>query len=563
MKTSILFPLTLGLVAVNFSASLTATAQTDAKFSQTTYYANRIPDFAATGMAWAPDGSGRLFVIRKGGFSGTSTAQVRIIQNGAILPTLFATETVITDAECGLIGIAFDPGFATNGYLYLFATVSNTEQHIIRYTASGNVGTDRTVIVANLPTLGNTHNGGGIGIGRDGKLYWAVGDLGNRTGVDLDTTTLAAKVGRANRDGSTPSDNPLFDGAGPNNNSIFAGGLRNPFTLTFQPGTGALWVNVVGDAYEQVFITRPGDHAGYDNTENGIPTGSASPYDRYITPVIKYRTNGTDTRQISATGIRRSRNVTTITTTTAHGFRRGEKIAISGVKDRSFNGSFYVASTPSAKTFTYAQAAAKATSGKGAVSTSNFGGSITGGTFLDTTAVPQSYRGNFFFGDFNSGRVMRSKLGGSNQVVSTDYFAEGAENIVDTAVGPDGALYGLQLDGSIHRWAFTHKTQSLLVTPTQLQTDEGTQAAFSVRLAIAPKSNTTVTIARASGDADLTISSDTSLTFTPKNWAKPQTVLLNAAQDPDQTNDTAKFTVSSSGLTPETVTLMALDNDTP
>ncbi len=556
-------PFIRGLVSITLLISHTGSAQSDRKFTESIYYSNRIADFNATGMAWAPDGSGRLFVIRKGGFNGSGTAQVQIIKNGAILPTPFATESVFASSECGLIGIAFDPGFATNGFLYLFVTISNTEQQIIRYTASGNVGTNRTVIVANLPTQGNTHNGGGIGIGRDGKLYWAVGDLGNRTGVDLDTTTLAAKIGRSNRDGSPPSDNPLFDDAGPSNDYIFAGGLRNPFTLTFQPGTGALWVNVVGDSYEQVFITHPGDHAGYDNIENGVPAGSPSPYARYITPVIKYRTNGTDTRRISATGLHRSQNVITVTTTSAHGLRRGEKIAVAGVKDRSFNGSFYVASTPAAKTFTYAQADAKASSGKGTVSTSNFGGSITGGTFLETTAVPSSYRGNYFFGDFNSGRVMRSRLDSSNRIASCNYFAEGAENIVDTAVGPDGALYGLQLDGNILRWAFTHKTQCLLVTPTQLQTDEGTQAIFSVRLAISPTSNTTVTIARVSGDPDLTVSSDALLTFTPKNWATPKAVTLSAAEDVDTTDDTANFTVSSLGLTRETVSLFALDNDAP
>jgi glucose/arabinose dehydrogenase len=538
-------------------------AQSDGKFSKSVYYSNRIADFSATGMAWAPDGSGRLFVIRKGGFNVTGTGQVCIIQNGAILPTPFASESVYTNAECGLIGIAFDPAFATNAYLYLFVTTSNTEQQIIRYTASGNVGTQRTVIVGNLPTFGINHNGGGIGIGRDGKLYWATGDLGSRFGVDLDTTNLAAKIGRANRNGSVPSDNPLFAGTEPNNDFIFAGGLRNPFTLTFQPGTGALWVNCVGDRYEQVFVVRSGEHAGYDDVENGKPGGSASPYARYITPVIKYKTNGTDVFQISANGISRSLNVVTVRTTTPHGFRRGERISIAGVEKRSFNGSFYVAATPSARSFTYAQSAPDAASGMGSATTFNFGGSITGGTFLDTTAVPPIYRGDFFFGDFNSGRVMRSDLDASNRIIGTNYFASGAENIVDTAVGPDGALYGLQLDGEILRWAFIQNAQSLLVTPTQLQTDEGTSATVSVRLAIAPTSDITVAIARASGDSDLRISSGNSLTFTPANWSTPKTVTLTAAEDADAASDTAKFILSSLGLPSETVTLFALDNDAP
>ena len=106
-------------------------------------------------------------------------------------------------------------------------------------------------------------------------------------------TSLAAKVGRANVDGTVPSDNPFFDGTGPNNDYIFARGFRNPFTMTFQPTTGLLWLNVVGTSYEQIFAVRAGDHGGYNDYENNQPDG-------YITPIIKYRTNGTDSRTVTS-----------------------------------------------------------------------------------------------------------------------------------------------------------------------------------------------------------------------------------------------------------------------
>jgi glucose/arabinose dehydrogenase len=193
-----------------------------------------------TGMAWAPDGSNRLFVSRKGG-------SIVIVKNGALLPTPFATVSPLyTGSECGLIGICFDPDFMLNGYVYVFATVSSSEQQIIRYTAVGDIGTDKTVLIPGLPTRGVNHDGGAIGVGPDGKLYWAVGDNGNGTGVDADLTSLAAKVGRANLDGSVPADNPFVDGPGGNNDYIWARGFRNPFTFNFQPETGALWVNCVG-----------------------------------------------------------------------------------------------------------------------------------------------------------------------------------------------------------------------------------------------------------------------------------------------------------------------------
>jgi len=557
----------VALILSLFACGHAKAAVSDGNFTESTYYS--APNFlSATGMAWAPDGSGRLFVITKGGSTGFGTGTVLIIENGSLLPTPFATETVFTNSECGLIGMAFDPGFATNGYVYFFATASNSEQRIIRYTASGNTGTNRTVIMPGLPTRGFNHDGGAVGIGRDGKLYWAIGDLGNLgnfTGVGLDTSNLASKVGRANRDGTVPSDNPFADGTGPNNDYIYAGGLRNPFTFTFQPGTGALWVNVAGDNYEQVFTVGRGDNSGYTTgrNENAIPSGSPSPYAQYITPIIKYRTNGSDTRNIAASGAVRSGNVVTLTTTDVHGFRRGERFALTGVTNSSFNGTFFITGTPSVTTFTYDQTGANETSGSGSAQTLNIGGSITGATFLDTTAVPAAYRGNFFFCDYNSGRVIRSTLDASNNVTSVHYFATDLGGAVDMSVGPDGALYGLRINGTILRYAFNQSTQGLIVTPTQLQTDEGARIAFNVRLAIAPASNTTVNIARTSGDADLTITSGASLTFTPANWATPQIVLLNAAEDADATDDTAVFTVSSASLTSENVTLFALDNDTP
>ena len=160
----------------------------------------------------------------------------------------------------------FRPRFAQNRYVYFFVTVSASEQQIIRYTDSGGVGTDKTVILAGLPTAGQNHDGGAVGFGPDGKLYWAIGDLGNGTGVDANLTSLAAKIGRANPDGTVLNDNPFFDGAGPNDDRIWARGFRNPFTFTWQPSTEQLWLNVVGTAYEQVFLPVAGDHGGWNDT---------------------------------------------------------------------------------------------------------------------------------------------------------------------------------------------------------------------------------------------------------------------------------------------------------
>src|SRR6185436_3995275 len=165
-------------------------------------------------------------------------------------------------------------------------------------------------------------------------------------------SSLASKVSRANLDGSVPAGNPFADGPGGNNDYIWARGFRNPFSFTFQPETGELWVNCVGTSYEQVFLVHAGDHAGWTAYENDQPDG-------YIKPKIKYVTNGSDTRNIAAgAGAVRSNNVATFTTTAPHGFRQGEKLTITGVTDGSFNGSFYAASVTGDTNFTVAQAGA-------------------------------------------------------------------------------------------------------------------------------------------------------------------------------------------------------------
>ncbi|HMI85599.1 MAG TPA: PQQ-dependent sugar dehydrogenase [Polyangiaceae bacterium] len=500
-----------------------------------------------TGMAWAPDGSKRLFVIDKGGV-------VQIVKWGTPpTPVTFATiAPIYTAIECGLVGLTFDPNFQINHFVYFFVTVSASEQQIIRYTAAGDVGIDKTVIVSGLPTVGANHDGGSIGFGPDGKLYWGIGDNGNGSGVNADLSSLAAKIGRANADGSIPNDNPFFDGAGPNNDYIWARGMRNPYTLTFQPATGALWVNVVGTSYEQVFLVRRGDHAGYNAYENNQPNG-------FIPPVIKYRTNGTDVLNVSAAA--RASNIVTFTTALAHGFRQGERIDVAGVTDATFDGAFYVASVLSTTTFTAAQSGPNAGSTGGTATTLNQGGCITGGSFYDGTQFGPAYRGNFFYGDYNSARLMRAVLGPGNTVVSVDYWGTSIANITDTSVGPDGALYYMGIAGAIYRTTFNTSVQALVVSATHLWMAEAGQTSVNVSLAIAPAVDVTVNVARTAGDADVNIGAGAMLTFTPATWSVPQAVTITSADDLDTVADAATITASSGGLASEDIFVNVVDDD--
>lgn len=582
------FPLLL-LIATR----LLATPVDTANFAETTFLSSASIN-NPTGLAWAPDGTNRLFITCKGnGNAANNTpAEIRVVQKGVLQSTPFASfnpygraadnltvetppasDPVFTFAECGLLGLCFDPDFLTNRYVYVFVSVSDTEQQIIRFTdtLSGSdwVGTAKTIIVSGLPTRGSNHNGGGIGIGPDGKLYWSIGDNANNSGADTDLASLAAKVGRADRfTGAAPNDNPFFDGAGPNADRTWARGCRNPFTLTFHPVTGKLWLNVVGSSttgdtqprsgpgFEQVFVVERGAHLGWNDYENNQPPG-------YTTPAIAYGTNVIVTTSLAALGAVRSGGTVTFTTQSAHPLRKGAKVTVAGVADTSFNGTFYVANRLNDAQFTVVQAGADASSGGGTVATQSIGGCVTGGTFYDSTGFPAAHLGNFYFGDVNTGRVMRATLDGSAEVTSVDEFATGISQPVDAIAGPDGALYVARHNapGIIRRIATTSTAQNVIVYPTGLNVVEGSTAVFTVRLAAAPASNVTVNIAKAGGDADVT--GGATLTFTPANWSALQTVTISAAEDADYTNDSATFTVSSSGLPSYTVAVNAIDNDEP
>ncbi|MBY0525661.1 MAG: PQQ-dependent sugar dehydrogenase [Gemmataceae bacterium] len=215
-----------------------------------------------TTMEFAPDG--RLFVAEKGG-------TLRIIVNGT--PQSALTLTVDSAGERGLLGIAFDPNFATNQFIYLYYTATTPTIHnrVSRFTMNGNtVMAGSELPILELPTLGATnHNGGAIHFGPDGKLYVAVGE--NAVPANSQTlSNLLGKVLRINSDGSFPSDNPFFDSMNPTapRSAIYALGLRNPFNFAFQPGTTRVLVNDVGQsAFEEINDLIAGSNYGWSNSE--------------------------------------------------------------------------------------------------------------------------------------------------------------------------------------------------------------------------------------------------------------------------------------------------------
>lgn len=242
-----------------------------------------------TAMALHPDG--RLFVCQQ-------TGELRVIKNGVVLPTSFVTLPVNSSGERGLLGVAFDPNYATNRFVYVYYTATTPAIHnrVSRFTANSSnedvaiAGSE--MVILDLENLGATnHNGGAIHFGPDGKLYIATGE----NAAISNSQSLANRLGkilRINSDGTIPADNPT---SFPNiagsptgvNRSIWAVGLRNPFTFSFQPGTGRMHINDVGQGtWEEINVGTRGANYGWPTCEGTCGTaGMTNPIYQYSSAV--------------------------------------------------------------------------------------------------------------------------------------------------------------------------------------------------------------------------------------------------------------------------------------
>ena len=376
----------IALSLILFGSSVSNAATLPAGFTESAW-GNSIAN-NCTAMAFAPDG--RLFVC-------TQNGHLRVIDaGGTLLGTDFVTLTVDSNAERGLLGVAFDPDYFNNHYVYVYYTVPGVSggaahNRISRFTADTSMPANENVAVAgselqilNLDNLSSAtnHNGGAIHFGPDGKLYAGVGENATSSNSQSLSNRLG-KILRINSDGSipitAPDANPTsFPGitGSPTgvNRAIWAVGLRNPFTFCFQPGTTRMFINDVGQStWEEVNDGIAGSNYGWPVVEGPAPSPSPTPSYRY--PLLYY--------------------------------------------------------------------------GHGSNSTST-GCAIVGAAFYnpDILQFPASYVGKYFFGDLCNGwiRVMDT----SNNTSSV--FASGISgSLVDIHVGPDGALYYLVQGGQVMR----------------------------------------------------------------------------------------------------------------
>ncbi len=235
----------------------------------------------------APDG--RLFLAEQAG-------RVRIRKpDGTVVTFLRLGRRVDHTDERGLSGIALDPDFATNRFVYLDYTRragggARPRNEVIRVTARGNhvvPGSERRIFRLD-PQISTHHIGGSIEFGADGKLYVSAGD-NQRSGTAQRLGSLHGKILRINPNGSIPGSNPFVGRATGRNRAIWARGLRNPFKLARTGST--MFVNDVGETtWEEIDRVRRGRNYGW-------PVKEGPESDRaYEPPVFAYH-HGTGNRR--------------------------------------------------------------------------------------------------------------------------------------------------------------------------------------------------------------------------------------------------------------------------
>jgi len=221
-------------------------------------------------IAFAPDG--RMFVTERPG-------RIRIFASGnagAALLKTFTISNVHASGESGAMGIALDPDFATNGYLYVCVSRDDESQwrnQVIRYRVTGTAFAFDRYLVRRGALAASNHDGCRIRFGPGGKLWVTMGDAGDGS-LAQDPGAYNGKVLRVNRDGSIPATNPIMPGAAART-AVYSMGHRNPQGIAFQPGTGRVYAVEHGpDCDDEINWIRAGRNYGWPievGTEPGEP----------------------------------------------------------------------------------------------------------------------------------------------------------------------------------------------------------------------------------------------------------------------------------------------------
>jgi glucose/arabinose dehydrogenase len=278
------------------------------------------PRLQCSNLVWmeqAPDGSGRFAVVEQDG-------RVLLVQKGA--DGSAANEFLnIEDRqphvslEQGLLGLAFHPGFKTNGLFYLYYSRQNPRRTVLSEwkVAAGNsdvADTNTERILMEIPQPSEVHKGGCLSFGADGFLYAAIGDGGGQNdefGAAQNTSTVRGKILRIDVNTRStiglhgthetlpyglPADNPFIHEPDFWENSvrkeIWAYGLRNPWRFSWDRETGQMWAGDVGqDKWEEIDLIVKGGNYGWGVREGAHYFKPGPEGARYLDPVIEYAHN--------------------------------------------------------------------------------------------------------------------------------------------------------------------------------------------------------------------------------------------------------------------------------
>lgn len=356
-----------------------------------------------TVLEFLPDG--RILVAEKSGI-------VRIVKDGVVLPTPFLdlSAEVNDYYERGLLGLAADPDFAENGFVYLAFTYENDPTdyegpksgRLSRFTAQGDTASPESeeVLLGTLvgPSCGEyppgadcipqdwtTHASGEIKFGEDGSLFVTFGEgapwefVDDRALRSQDLDTLAGKVVRVSRTGKGLPDNPFWNGdPDANRSKIWATGLRNPYRFGIRPGTNVVYLGDVGwDTMEEISVARSGANLGWPCYEALIRGRGYE--DKPICRDLYEKPPANLTPPLVA-------------------WRSGD--------------------VPSA---------------------------ATGGVFYTGSTYPAQLHGAYFYADYGEGFIRYVYVDENDELVSGPFDLGPAEVLVDLELGPDGSLWYVSL----------------------------------------------------------------------------------------------------------------------
>lgn len=268
-----------------------------------------------------PGDTDRIFIVEQ---RSGSVGRIRIfnLNTNTLNPTPFLTVSgIATSNEQGLLGLAFDPDYDTNGrfFIYYIQSGGNGTSRLATGTVSSNpdIANSTLTNILSLSQSFSNHNGGWLAFGPDGMLYLGLGDGGASCDpfqAAQTTTNLFGSILRldvsAGTSYSSPADNPFV--GGPERDEIWHFGLRNPYRCSFDRVTGQLYIGDVGqDAWEEIDIvpgdSKGGENYGWDCKEGFANAGCSAPFGcsasdpDLIDPVHAYA-NGSFSTNCAVTG---------------------------------------------------------------------------------------------------------------------------------------------------------------------------------------------------------------------------------------------------------------------